>query len=256
MIKTTTIAIAAHKGGVAKTVTTMGLGAALARQDKRTLLIDLDPQQHCGLGLNVETSNHEPTSRDLFESPTPLEDLIRPTGVSNLDIIPANIRLEGTVYYLHGQRRQEERVEALKQRIEPLRGIYQHILIDTPPALNPLTENAIAAADLVLIPCEMGFRAADGVVDALEVISDIKGKDFAHWRILLTKVDARKSFTNRSVLRVLEPWKDKIFRTSIPASEPLNQAQMARCDIFSFDPNSKGAEAYQALAQEVVNTYG
>ena len=124
-----------------------------------------------------------------------------------------------------------------------------------PPSLGVLTEAGISAADLIIIPCQMEARAADGLVDLLEVIGIIKGEDFTNWRILLTKVDSRKSTTNQAVMAALEPWADKIFRTAIPQSEPLNQAQIERTDIFSFDPRSKGALAYEAFTRELLE-YG
>ena len=118
-------------------------------------------------------------------------------------------------------------------------------------SLGPLTETAIAAANLVVIPCQMEARAGDGLVDVLELINLIKGVDFDGWRILITRLDQRKSVTNDAVLAGLARWKDKMFATTIPQSEPLNQAQIQRTDIFTFDPRSTGASAYEALAQEI-----
>ena len=115
-----------------------------------------------------------------------------------------------------------------------------------------LTEAGIAAADLILVPCQMEARAADGLVDLLEVISVIKGDGFNNWRILLTKFDKRKSTTNQAVLNALNEWQAHILKNTIPQSEPLNQAQIDRSDIFSFDPKSSGAMAYEALTQEIL----
>lgn len=95
----------------------------------------------------------------------------------------------------------------------------------------------------------MEARAADGLVDLLEVVHIIKGDTFDRWRILLTRVDNRRSVTNEVVLESLAPWKEKVFKTTIPQSEPLNQAQIQRTDIFSFEPKSKGAVAYQSLIE-------
>ena len=97
----------------------------------------------------------------------------------------------------------------------------------------------------------MEARAGDGLVDVLELINLIKGVDFDGWRILITRLDQRKSVTNDAVLAGLARWKDKMFATTIPQSEPLNQAQIQRTDIFTFDPRSTGASAYEALAQEI-----
>jgi chromosome partitioning protein len=129
---------------------------------------------------------------------------------------------------------------------------YAYIVLDCPPALGALTEAALTAADLIVIPCQLEARAADGLVDLLEVMGILKGEAFAHWRILLTKVDRRKTTTNQAVLAALAPWQHKLLTTTIPQSEPLNQAQIERTDIFSFEPKSQGALAYAALAEEIM----
>ena len=123
------------------------------------------------------------------------------------------------------------------------------------PSLSALTEAAIATADLIVIPCQMEARAADGLVDLLEVIGLIKGEEFDDWRILLTRVDSRKTTTNQAVMASLAPWESKIFKTTIPQSEALNQAQIARTDIYSFEPKSRGALSYAACAREIMR-YG
>jgi chromosome partitioning protein len=245
-----TISIATHKGGTGKTVTAMALAAALARAGKKSLLVDLDPQGHSTLGLGVELNDGDPTLRDLFSEPgLPVARLIRQTLVPGLDIAPSNIRLARVAQSLYMRPKREE---LLRRALEPVRGRYEFVVTDCPPSLGVLTEAGIAAADLVIIPCQMEARAADGLVDLLEVIALIRGDDFDSWRILLTKVDSRKSITNQAVTAAIAPWQDKIFKTVIPQSEPLNQAQIERTDIFSFDPKSKGALAYQALIEEIL----
>lgn len=248
---TTTISIAGHKGGIGKTVTAMALGASLARMAKKScLLADLDPQGHCSLGLGVEINEGEPTLREFFSEPSvQLSRLIRPTHIPGLSIVPSNIRLARVVQSLYMRPKREE---LLKRGLAPIKDQYDIILIDCPPSLGVLTETGIAAADLIIIPCQMEARAADGLVDLLEVVSIIKGEEFDNWRILLTRVDSRKSTTNQAVMAALAPWQEKILQTVIPQSEPLNQAQIERTDIFSFDPKSKGALAYEALATEVL----
>jgi chromosome partitioning protein len=247
---TKTIAIATHKGGTGKTVTAMALGAGLARAGKRTLLIDLDPQGHCSLGLGIEIADGQPTLREFFgEPPTALSRIVRPTRVQGLDIAPSNIRLARVAQALYMRPKRED---LLKRGLKLIQEQYEFIVIDCPPSLGVLTEAGIAAADLILVPCQMEARAADGLVDLLEVISVIKGDGFNNWRILLTKFDKRKSTTNQAVLNALNEWQDHILKNTIPQSEPLNQAQIDRSDIFSFDPKSSGAMAYEALTQEIL----
>jgi len=125
------------------------------------------------------------------------------------------------------------------------------VLIDTPPSLGVLTQNAVAAADFILIPAPAEARASNAIADLLELVHLLKGDTFNAYRILLTRLDARKSRTNAAVLAALSPWESQILRTVIPQSEPLNQAQMARQDIFRFDPGSAGAASYRELINEI-----
>lgn len=246
-----TIAIATHKGGTGKTVTAMGLSAALARAGQRCLLIDLDPQGHSTLGLGVEIAAGEPTLHACFsEPPVPLSRVIRPTHLPACDLVPATLRLARVAQALYMRPKRED---VLRRLVAPLATPYAYIVLDCPPSLGVLTEAAITAADLLLIPCQLEARATDGLVDLLDVMGLLKGEDFAQWRILLTKIDRRKTTTNQAVLAALAPWQAHILATTIPQSEPLNQAQIERTDIFSFEPKSQGARAYAALAQEIMH---
>ena len=250
----TTISIATHKGGTGKTVTAMALAAALARSGRRTLIVDLDAQGHSTLGLGIELNLTDLTLRDIFTDPAaPVSRIIRETNCPDLDILPSNIRLERIAQFLYMRPKREE---VLRKALAPVADSYRFIVIDCPPSLGALTETGIAAADLILVPCQMEARAADGLVDLLEIIAILKGERFDGWRILLTKFDARKTITNQAIQGALERWQDQTLQTVIPQSEPLNQAQIARADIFSFDGKSKGAAAYQALMQEVLTIVG
>jgi chromosome partitioning protein len=249
-----TIAIATHKGGTGKTVTAMALGAGLARAGKVCLLIDLDPQGHSTLGLGVEVSAGEPTIREFFlsEPPGRFDGIVIETSVPHLYVVPADIRLARVAQTLYMRPKRED---LLKRGIKRIETTYDYIVLDCPPSLGVLSEAAIAAADIVLVPCQMEARAADALVDLLEIISIIKGEEFNDWRILLTRVDQRKTVTVEAIMKALEPWKDRILKTTIPQAEALNQAQIARADIYSYDPKSKGAQAYEALTQEILR-YG
>lgn len=248
-----TISIATHKGGTGKTVTSMALSAALARRGKRVLLADLDPQGHSTIGLGVEANDGLPTVRDVFtEPPVPVHRILRHSGVPGLEILPSNIRLERAAQFIYMRPRREE---LLRRALAPIRPNFDYIIIDCPPSLGALTETGIAAADFVLVPCQMEARAADGLVDLLELVTVLKGDGFQDWRILMTKVDHRKTITNQAVQAALSPWESRMFKTAIPQSEPLNQAQIERTDIFTFDAKSKGAVAYDALTEEILS-YG
>jgi chromosome partitioning protein len=248
-----TIAIATHKGGTGKTVTAMALGAALALASQSCLLVDLDPQGHSTLGLGLELDDTTPTLRELLhEPPVPLSRLIQETHIPGLDLVPSNIRLARVAQALYMRPKREE---LLTRAFHALREQYAFIIMDCSPSLGALTEAAITAAELIVIPCQMEARAADGLVDLLEIISLLKGETFDDWRILLTRVDSRKTTTNQAVMASLAPWETKIFKTTIPQSESLNQAQIARTDIYHFEPKSRGALAYEAFAMEIMR-YG
>lgn len=245
-----TIAICTHKGGTGKTVTTLALAAGFARSGKRTLLIDLDPQAHSTIGLAMDAAGL--TLKDFFERhpALSLREVIRPVGdTGQLDIAPSDLRLAWTAEGLSGRPKKEE---LLKRSLRDIAGDYDHILIDTPPSLGVLTQNAVVAADFVVIPAMAEARATNAVGDLLELVHVLKGDSFEAYRILLTRVDGRKTRTNSAVAEALGPWIERVFKTIIPQSEPLNQAQMARQDIYAFDPDGKGAMAYLELIQEIM----
>jgi chromosome partitioning protein len=217
------------------------------------LLIDLDPQGHATLGLGIQVEDGSQTIREALAEPyTPLLAIRKQSHLQSLHVIPSDIRLERITHHMYTRPKREE---LLRKALEPISTDYDFVILDCPPSLGPLTETAIAAASLVVIPCQMEARAADGLVDVLELISLIKGAEFDRWRILITKFDQRKSVTNDAILAGLARWKDKMFLGTIPQSDPLNQAQIQRTDIFTFDPKCTGAVAYEAIAHEI-ESYG
>jgi len=244
-----TIAVCTHKGGTGKTVTAISLAAGFAAAARRCLLVDLDPQGHSTLGIGIDAA--DPTLRDFFgrHPGMPLRDVIRATPKNErLDVAPSDLRLAWTAEGLAGRPKKED---LLRRSLKQVANDYDIVLIDTPPSLGVLTQNAVAAADFILIPALAEARAANAIADLLELVHVLKGEGFDAWRILLTRLDGRKTRTNAAVLEALSPWDEKLLRTVIPQSEPLNQAQMARQDIFRFDPASAGAAAYQDLISEL-----
>ena len=244
-----TIAVCTHKGGTEKTVTALTLAAGFAEAGRRVLLVDLDPQGHSTLGIGVDAA--EPTLKDFFERHpgVPLADVIRHAPErERLDVAPSDLRLAWTAESLAGRPKKED---LLRRGLKEVAADYDFVLIDTPPSLGVLTQNAVAAADFILIPAPAEARAANAIADLLELVHLLKGDAFDGFRIVLTRLDGRKSRTNAAVLAALAPWEPKILRTVIPQSEPLNQAQMARQDIFRFDPGSAGAFAYRELINEL-----
>ena len=244
-----TLAICTHKGGTGKTVTALSLATGIADDGQRCLLVDLDPQAHSTIGIGLDV--YEPSLKEFFERHPglPLREVIQSAPENpNLDIVPSDLRLAWTAEGLSGRPKKEE---LLRRSLRDVEDHYDWIVIDTPPSLGVLTQNALTASDLVLIPAPAEARATNAIADLLELVHVLKGPGFESYRILLTRVDSRKSVTNQAVMKALEPWKDKILRTVIPQSEPLNQAQMARKDIFRFAPDSPGAVAYRELIKEI-----
>lgn len=241
------IAISTHKGGAGKTVTAINLAAGLSRTMK-TLLIDLDPQGHATLGLGINIGLDSPTISDILQDQRiSLEKIIHPV-TKNLFLAPANIRLARVAEMLYAGVRREERLGLALSKVRD----FDRVVIDCPPSLGTLTINALACADWILVPCEMGARASDGLVDMLEIVTMLKGADFDQWRIVLTKFDIRKSVTNEAVFKGLEPYRQRIMRSRVGISEELNQAQIAGKDIFRFEPNGRGAGFYRDLSGEII----
>lgn len=248
------VAIAAHKGGVGKTVTALGLAAAWARMGSRVLLVDLDPQAHASLGLGFEVEPERSMAAVFSDPPTALLEISAPAPevqAEALLVAPSHIRLERAAQWLISRPRRDQYLG----RALAMAGPAELVVLDCPPSLGPLVENALAASDEVIIPCQMEARAADGLVDLLELLALVRGDEFARWAILLTRVDSRKRVTNAATLAALSPWSDRILKTRIPVCEALNQAQIARRDIFAFDRGCSGALAYRTLAWELTQRW-
>ncbi len=244
-----TVAIAAHKGGVGKTTTAMALAAGLARfHAASVLLVDLDPQGHSTVGLGVDVDDDR-TVREIFaETAVPGEiiGLEHRTSVPGLRVVPATIRLERVARTLLARTRRED---VLKRALEPVEA-YDWVILDCPPSLGPLVENALVAADRVIVPCRMEARATDGIVDLVEVLQLLR-PSFDDWRILRTQRDARATVTNAAIDGALDAWASRLLSTIIPKSEALNQAQIDREDIYTFSARCAGAVAYSRLCEEV-----
>lgn len=243
------VGIATHKGGSGKTVTALNLAAGLARSGGRTLLVDMDPQGHAGLGLGIDLEYDAPNMADaLIPGGKTMDGVVVTSSIPNLDVAPSNIRLATTAEGLYSRPRREER---LMNALEPVQKRYQWIVVDSPPNLGSLMWNIIYASDLILIPCVMGARSADGLVDLLGLVKEVKNRDPYDYRIIYTIVDIRTKATIEAVQIQMEPHRKNILCTVIPRVEALNQAQIVGQDIFAFAPKCKGAEAYRQLTAEI-----
>ena len=246
------IAITNQKGGVGKTTTTINLGASLAVSDVKVLIIDADPQGNSTTGLGIQKTPELATVYGVLVDGVDIRSAIQHTAVEGLDILPADKNLVGAGLELVNAENRELR---LRHAIDAVRGDYQFILIDCPPALDLLTLNGLMAADAVLVPIQCEFFALEGVSELMSTIDGIR-ESFQHplpiEGILLTMYDDRANLVRQVAADLREFFGPQVFRTVIPRSIRLAEAPSHGKPILSYDPGSKGAEAYIQLAKEVL----
>lgn len=248
------ISILNQKGGTGKTTTAINLSSGLAYNNKKVLLIDVDPQAHStiGFGIEIEDPNFS-ISKILSHPETPLEKIIANTYIRNLDILPSHISLARTAEQMYTKLYKEA---TLKRTLQSIKRNYDYAIIDCPPSLGILTINALFASNFLIVPCQMSRYSLDGLSDLIDVVRAVKDEgekeEARYLHILLTMFDVRNKVTNEFILKELEPFKGRIFKTAIMKNESLNQAQIVQKSIFDFDPKSKGAQNYRELTKEIL----
>jgi len=246
------IAIANQKGGVGKTTTAINLGASLAANDLRVLVIDSDPQGNSTTGLGVQKHTGTQTLYDALLGDLELTVITVKTSFEGLDLVPADKNLVGANLDLVDADQREFR---LGQKVAGIRGAYDYILIDCPPALDLLTLNALVAADSVLVPIQCEFFALEGVSELMDTIDRVR-EGFNHplkiEGILLTMYDDRTNLMRQVAQDLREFFGDGVFRTVIPRSIRLAEAPSYGKPILLYDVRSRGAESYIRLAKEIL----
>lgn len=251
--KMTIFAVANQKGGVGKTTTTISLGAALASKGKRVLVVDLDPQGNATTGLGVDGRQFERSVYDVLLNDVPMVDIVEPTGFNNLFVAPATLDLAGVEQELAAVISRELR---LKKALVSVEGEFDYIFIDCPPSLGLITINAFAAATDILVPVQTEFYALEGLTQ-LQRIVDLVQKNLNPMlritKVVLTMYDSRNTLSTDVAAEVRRHFPDELCKAVIPRTVRLAEAPSFGQPITEYDPESKGAKAYFALAEEIMN---
>lgn len=246
------ISIANQKGGVGKTTTAINLSAALARSGRRVLLIDLDPQGNSSLSF-LDPSQLTTSVFDLLTSPgVGLEQVIKPTSVKGLDIIPSRISLAKFEGKVLGE---FDAAFRLRDKLNGIGDQYVCVIIDTPPTLGLITVNALVASDYLIIPIQPSYFALEGTDDLLETVEKVKARpnpDLKLLGVLVTLNDKRTALAKDISDQIRGVFGDKVFATTISKSVRLEESPAYKETIFTFAPQSSGATEYARLCEEVI----
>jgi len=249
------VSISNQKGGVAKTTTSVNLGAALALRGHRVLIVDVDPQANATTGVGIDHRSAKVSTYDLLTESARLEDAVLPTAIRNLECAPSSLDLAGAEIELAGAMARERK---LAEALAGAQDRYEVVFVDCPPSLGLLTVNALVAAEDLIVPVQCEYYALEGLGQLLGTAERVRRSLNPELRIagfLLTMYDARTKLSSQVAEDVRSHFRELVFETVIPRSVRLSEAPSFGEPVVTLDPSSRGAISYRLLAAEFEERY-